>query len=796
VKTVILACICLLLSGLPVGAQPAPDGLPLDLAFARKQLRPGDRPAVSADGRWLAYEVFSAPNGGSPSPRAGDGVRTFVVSTDGGSARPICGEAARCWRPSWSPDSRLLAFYSDPDGSPQLWVYDVRTDRARRVSDHRIKTRLWPLDKPSWSPDGREVFVPLDVSARGTPSAQPAAPPATVAVFSTDPAPSAPGTASDPGALQRFLDDENNATLAALDVAKGSMRILAPAESQPHPSLLELSPDGRWLSYISVFKVLPDRDLQPFFDLVVVPAGGGARVVVDSDVETSDGVFKEPYLWTADAKHLLYFKGKRLWIADVGASGPGKPRLLDPALGPVNDAPFALTGDGRAVLVGLAPEGPRTYYFAQSQILAIVPVDGSPTRRIQVQGWPVMATTRTVWQPDPKTLHVVVNDETSAERSVLRIELETGVKTTVWRGRGRLAVAGTRPDGSLIVRFEDVSTPPDYFRFSPAFERLERLTRIEPRLDAVKVGTMESFSVTVPGFDGHPASVRPAVFLPPGTGRGSRLPTLVYFYSGAAFSDYAQDYGGGAPNSIPVQIFATRGYAVLFVDVPMGPMGKGGHPLEEITDAILPQVYRAAELGYTDVGRVAVIGHSYGAYSTAGLVTQSNLFRAGIAIDGAYDLPGLYGAMGRFGLAFGSQWFESGQGRMGTHPWADLPRYLANSPYFLAERVQTPLLLLHGRNDDTCPVQESEKMFNALQRIGRTAELAIYEGEGHVPDEWSQAHAIDASQRILAFLERHLTRESTEMKDSGVRIQDSGASGLRPKGRHGLGPQAASRKPA
>ena len=66
-------------------------------------------------------------------------------------------------------------------------------------------------------------------------------------------------------------------------------------------------------------------------------------------------------------------------------------------------------------------------------------------------------------------------------------------------------------------------------------------------------------------------------------------------------STTAQQYGGGAPNSIPVQVFASRGYAVLLVDVPLGPQGKGGNPIQEMGDAVLAQVYRAANEGYIDI---------------------------------------------------------------------------------------------------------------------------------------------------------------------------------------------------
>jgi dipeptidyl aminopeptidase/acylaminoacyl peptidase len=341
----------------------------------------------------------------------------------------------------------------------------------------------------------------------------------------------------------------------------------------------------------------------------------------------------------------------------------------------------------------------------------------------------------------------VVNDEATGDRSVLSVDAHGGATTTLWKGRGRLDVVGAAKNGVVVARFEALNTPPNFYRFDPNFASKQRLSHAEPRLDAVPVGPMEIFASEVPGFDGRLLPVQTAVFLPPGGKAGDRLPGLVYFYSGSRMSTVAQEYGGGAPNSIPVQVFATRGYAVMLVDVPLGPEGKGGNPIQEMGDVILAQVYRAAERGYVDSSRMAIMGQSYGGYSTAAMVTQTNLFRAAIALDGLYDLAGDYARMGPGGGNFGFVWSETGQGRMGTHPWADLRRYVANSPYYQA---------------DTCSVEGAEKMFNALKRLGRTAQLALYEGEGHVPGTWSLVNAVDATQRMVDWLTTHMAPSAPE----------------------------------
>src|SRR5262249_25017912 len=142
-------------------------------------------------------------------------------------------------------------------------------------------------------------------------------------------------------------------------------------------------------------------------------------------------------------------------------------------------------------------------------------------------------------------------------------------------------------------------------------------------------------------------------------------------------------------------------------------------------------------------------------YATAGVVAKTNLFRVGVAMSGDYDLPGVYGWMDEGGTNFYSTDLERGHMCMGTHPWADLRRYLDNSPYYQADRVHTPLLLIHGEKD-TVPWQEAAKMYHALKRLSETAQLALYAGEGHRLSKWSLANAVDACQRIVDFLNKFM----------------------------------------
>ncbi len=167
--------------------------------------------------------------------------------------------------------------------------------------------------------------------------------------------------------------------------------------------------------------------------------------------------------------------------------------------------------------------------------------------------------------------------------------------------------------------------------------------------------------------------------------------------------------------------WVTRGYAVL--DDASFPIV--GENEQEPNDTFIDQLVGNAEaainavyeLGYIDKERVAVGGHSYGAFMTANLLSHSNLFAAGIARSGAYN---------RTLTPFGFQSEE-------RNYWEAPSIYNTMSPFMHSEKMKTPLLLIHGEADNnsgTYPMQ-SERYFNALKGLGATVRLVMLPKESH-----------------------------------------------------------------
>ncbi len=216
------------------------------------------------------------------------------------------------------------------------------------------------------------------------------------------------------------------------------------------------------------------------------------------------------------------------------------------------------------------------------------------------------------------------------------------------------------------------------------------------------------------------------LYLPPGYKEGTRLPTIVWAYP-RSFTD--DDFAGQVTGStnrftqiggISHLFLLLQGYAILdnaAMPIIGPPETKNDTFVKQVVDSAQAAIDKAVEMGVTDRSRVGVGGHSYGAFMTANLLAHSDLFRAGVARSGAYN---------RTLTPFG---FQDEQRDF----WEATRIYTEVSPFFYANKINEPILLIHGEADNnqgTFPVQ-SERLFAAIQGNGGTARLVMLPHESH-----------------------------------------------------------------
>ncbi len=304
-----------------------------------------------------------------------------------------------------------------------------------------------------------------------------------------------------------------------------------------------------------------------------------------------------------------------------------------------------------------------------------------------------------------------------------RVDLTSGTSTRIFRSElvpidTPLALLDPR-DATMLVSRQTSTEPPNIFVRTTSHDRaLTSVTDPTPRLRDVGRRV-----VTYERADGVALSF--TLYLPPGYEEG-RLPTLVWAYP-AEFNDPL--VASQKTNSTQTfqtlvgasQIYlALAGYAVLdnaSIPIVGDSLTANDTYVEQLVAGAKAAVDTAVALGVTDPERVAVGGHSYGAFMTANLLAHSRLFRAGIARSGAYNRT-----LTPFGF----------QNERRTY-WQATELYTQMSPFAHADKIVDPLLLVHGAIDDntgTFPIQ-SQRLYAAIKGNGGTARLVMLPNESH-----------------------------------------------------------------
>jgi acetyl esterase/lipase len=264
---------------------------------------------------------------------------------------------------------------------------------------------------------------------------------------------------------------------------------------------------------------------------------------------------------------------------------------------------------------------------------------------------------------------------------------------------------------------------PDLWVTDPDFRNMEKISDANPQQAEYSWGSAEL--VEWVSNDGIP--LQGILAKPEGFDPNKKYPMMVYFYE--RMSDGLHRYTTIRPGSSSVipAFYVSRGYVFFIPDIPY----EIGHPGESAIDAVVPGVLKILEEGYVDKDRIGVQGHSWGGYQIAYMVTRTNIFAAAEAGAPVANMTSAYGGI-RWGTGMSRQFqYERTQSRIGGSLWDQTLRYIENSPVFEADKIQTPLLMMHNDQDDAVPWYQGIEMYMALRRLQKPVWLLNYNGEPH-----------------------------------------------------------------
>ncbi|WP_457651674.1 S9 family peptidase [Rhodocaloribacter sp.] len=698
------------------------------------------------------------PRNGGPSRARSFNRLTFRSLTDG-SERVVAGLPgnARIADVAWSPDGRRIAFTVSGLDRIDLYVAEAATGQARRLADVAVNDVYYGAPF-AWVSDGRALIVRTVPPDRGAP------PPAPLVPEGPDVQENV-GKAAPVRTYQDLLKNRHDEALFSHFMTTQIVRVSLDGEVTPlgAPGLIAEatpSPDGRYVLVETIHE--PFSYLVPAYRFphrIDVLDRDGALVRTLADLPLAEEVPRgrgsvptgvRDAAWRADAPATLYWV-EALDGGDARAEADVRDRVF------MLEAPFSAAPTTLATLplryagVAWSEDGfalvseswwstrRRRVYLVRPDEPGAEPrvlLDYSTEDRYNDPGRPMTAATalgtHTLVTADDGRAIFMTGNGASPEGNrpfVRKMDLVTGATEELFRSEAPyyeqplafLDAAATK----LLTLRESATEPPNYFARDLDDGALTALTAF-PHPYPELMDIRKEFIVYA-REDGLQLSA--TLYLPAGydAGRDGPLPALVWAYprefkSAAAAGQVATSpyrfkrvsYWGAVP-------YVTQGYAVI-AGASMPIVGEGdAEPNDTFVEQLVMNARAAiaegVRRGVVDPERVAIGGHSYGAFMTANLLAHSDLFRAGIARSGAYNR-----SLTPFGFQNEERTF-----------WEAPEVYFRMSPFMNADKVNEPILLIHGEADNnsgTFPMQ-SERFYHALKGLGKTVRLVMLPHESH-----------------------------------------------------------------
>lgn len=210
-----------------------------------------------------------------------------------------------------------------------------------------------------------------------------------------------------------------------------------------------------------------------------------------------------------------------------------------------------------------------------------------------------------------------------------------------------------------------------------------------------------------------------------------KYPVIFYYYERLSDGLNASLKPEFSEGQIDIPTYVSNGYLVFSPDI----YYTIGDPMQGTYNAVVSAAQYLSVLPFVDSKKLGLQGHSFGALQTNYLITHTDLFAAACSASGLSDLVSGYGSIwGGLGNQQGCSFqafFESEQIRMGRTLWEDRDAYIRNSPIFQANKVVTPLLMMHGKKDDVCLYGNAIEFFTGLRRLGKKVWMLVYPEGSH-----------------------------------------------------------------
>lgn len=611
-----------------------------------------------------------------------------------GVSRPITDAAQRSDSlPRWSPDGARLAFLSDREKGSTLWVMPMDGGEPRRLTDCEGRVSDF-----AWSPDGRSiayVYQPLNEREQLERDDK------------RDELKRRPQYKHITRLLHKFDGvgywNGHYAHVHIISAKGGKPRQLSDGPFDDREP--RFSPDGQLVSFVSNRRGDPDRDIDQS-DIYAVSARGGRLRQL-----TRGPGYRSQHAWSPDGRSIAYVGSackpgdwwkvdNHLWELDVAS---GRARELSGGID--NSCDNMTIGD----VAGIGFDASPPIWYDAGQRIAFVVSEHGATRLYSV----------------------------GVKRRDVRLEIGGNIRIH--------HIQRTGPTGSVAINIGSATNPADLYVTDLEHDGdPRRLTHVNQELltraaaSAPREFWLKSGSTKLQCW----------MLAPPDFREDRRYPAILQIHGGPQ-----AQYGYSFMHEM--QVMAARGYVVAYCN----PRGSSGYGLKHRRCIVgdwgsvdYDDVKKLADWlfsrPFVDPKRVGVTGGSYGGFMTNWIVGHEKRFAAAVTQRSCVNFESMVGTSD-----FGPELMNT----LGGAPWRGFEKLRRQSPLIFAEKMRTPLLIVHSEQDLRCPIEQAQQLFTALKFLGCEVELVAFEGESHGLSRGGRPqNRAERLKRILGWFDRYL----------------------------------------
>jgi dipeptidyl aminopeptidase/acylaminoacyl peptidase len=347
---------------------------------------------------------------------------------------------------------------------------------------------------------------------------------------------------------------------------------------------------------------------------------------------------------------------------------------------------------------------------------------------------------------DPaKDLYFSAFGDLTKESGYYRLTSNNKLEKLIFENKSVSGLRKAEKSDFFVFRYESYSVSPNIYRVAGSFSDPRKISDTNPQQAMYAWGRSELVNFT--NHDGR--KLQGALYYPANFEQGKKYPMIVYIYE--IRSNNVNRYETPSPRSpYNVTNYTSQGYFIFQPDI----VYKTNHPGESAVNCVVPAVEEVIKTGMIDEKKIGIMGHSWGAYQTSFIITQTDLFSAAVAGAPLIDMISMYNEIYWNTGGPNQNIFETSQGRLREPWWIQMDDYISNSPMFQAGNIKTPLLVAFGTSDGAVDWHQGIEMYTTMRRMQKPYIMLVYDSENHSLAK--KENQLDYAKKVNQFFNHYL----------------------------------------